>query len=369
MNHPLSTADVTVEPWTEPQFLAAREPWTELLSRSRADPVFLSWDWQVVWWQLHRRAFALKPFFLAARANGRLLGIAPLCRRKARLWGPLTLQRLEVTGEVWREAGTVMSEYLDLVVDHRHEDAVLEAFARYLGSRRDWGQLVAASTRESSLVARLAERCRAQSPSAHLDRTDALTAYRLDLRGGFSEWVRSLPGATRRKAVAHRRRCPGLHHVERDYRALGEALDIMAGFHESRWGRVHFRGLRREFLLELAERDGFRDRIRLSMLCDGDRPVSVMYNLRAGDTEYNIQSAFMPDYSRGISLGYLHIGYCAEALCESGVAYLDLLAGPGRSRDYKRDFAGEATEIATRRLTRAPAAAAAYRLARRWRGR
>ncbi|WP_405223894.1 GNAT family N-acetyltransferase [Lentisalinibacter sediminis] len=292
-----------------------------------------------------------------------------MCRRKARLWGPLTLQRLELTGELWREAGTVMSEYLDLVVDRQHEDAVLDAFARYLGNRRDWGQLVAANTRESSLVARLTERRRAQSPSAHLDRTDALTAYRLDLRGGFSDWVSRLPGATRRKAVAHRRRCPDLRHVEQGYQALEDALDIMAGFHESRWGRVHFRGLRREFLLELAERDGFRDRIRLSMLCDGDRPVSVMYNLRAGDAEYNIQSAFMPHYSRGISLGYLHIGYSAEALCESGVAYLDLLAGPGRARNYKRDFAGEATEIATQRLTRAPTAAAAYRLSRRWRGR
>ena len=40
----------TVEQWGEKEFLNSEDEWSELLSRSGADRLFLSWRWLISWW-------------------------------------------------------------------------------------------------------------------------------------------------------------------------------------------------------------------------------------------------------------------------------------------------------------------------------
>jgi hypothetical protein len=86
-----------------------------------------------------------------------------------------------------------------------------------------------------------------------------------------------------------------------------------------------------------------------------------MYNVRLGDTEYNIQSGFDSLALKGLSLGYLHLGYAMELACEEGIAQFDFLAGTGMRRDYKRDFQAVHRPLMTYQAIRAKPLAWLYR--------
>jgi len=101
--------------------------------------------------------------------------------------------------------------------------------------------------------------------------------------------------------------------------------------------------------------------LQMTELCQGDAPLSVMYNVRLGDVEYNIQSGFDVPASKGLSPGYLHIGYALEAACETGIKEFDFLAGPGLHRDYKQDFGSVRTQLLTVHVLRSAPLAWLYK--------
>jgi CelD/BcsL family acetyltransferase involved in cellulose biosynthesis len=94
-----------------------------------------------------------------------------------------------------------------------------------------------------------------------------------------------------------------------------------------------------------------------------------MLNLRVAGTEYYLQSGFDPSFARGISPGYLHLGYAIEAACRDGLKRFDFLAGRGLHRDYKRDFASVSAPLQTLHLVRKPVLRLLFRVFDRLRGR
>src|SRR2546422_5963396 len=70
------------------------EGWNDLLSQSRANVVFLTWEWLYAWaecfWQQGAELFILAVF----RAD-ELVGIAPWCIQR-RSWGPVTVRQIEL---------------------------------------------------------------------------------------------------------------------------------------------------------------------------------------------------------------------------------------------------------------------------------
>ncbi len=86
---------------------------------------------------------------------------------------------------------------------------------------------------------------------------------------------------------------------------------------------------------------------------------------------YFLQSGFNAAAARGVSPGYLHFGYAIEAACQENADRFDFLAGPGRHRDYKRDFAAEPVTVVTYHLVRGGLTArlyAVYETLARWIG-
>jgi CelD/BcsL family acetyltransferase involved in cellulose biosynthesis len=117
---------------------------------------------------------------------------------------------------------------------------------------------------------------------------------------------------------------------------------------------VHYVGARREFHRQFAAHMAERGALRVSELKHEGATISVVYDVRLGDTEYNLQSGFQHE-TRGISPGYLHFGYCIERACRDGLTRFDFLAGSGLHRDYKRDFGTVNTRIGTSQVIRSPA--------------
>lgn len=76
--------------------------------------------------------------------------------------------------------------------------------------------------------------------------------------------------------------------------------------------------------------------------------VSVSYNLLCDGVLYNIQSGYLEDFDKKLSLGTLHFGeilrYCFS---EQGISSLDFLAGSGKKSNYKKHFFGSEVSFNT----------------------
>ena len=343
--------------WTEEQFASSRQAWQGLLERCDADPLFMSWDWQWNWWRHHAGYLRATLCVLALySASGELVGLAPFYSHRVRLRGPLYTRRLELIGLAWRRREVVFSEYLDLLAAPEQAETVLAAVEEWLCAERGWHEMLLCCTRERSLARRLTG---GRLGGGSLVReVDPLRGYRVSLPANFEEYLRALPAATRRKAFHQRRKLSGAALVEAQPRQASEYLDALAAFVANRWGgRGDGSGveseLQRRFHLDLAAHFAGAGCLQLTRLEAADgQALSVMYNVRAGATEYYLQSGFDAERSRGLSLGYLHLGYAIEGACAAGMVSFDFLGGEGRHRDYKRDFCTESYLLVSYHLIR-----------------
>jgi CelD/BcsL family acetyltransferase involved in cellulose biosynthesis len=108
------------------------DEWNPLLERSRANTVFLTWEFISSW--LDVVAPEVEPYVVTVRDDaGRLLAIAPFYLSRARFMKFLSYRCLCLLGD---QASA--SEYLDIIVDRDHEAEVLEELGRYLAAQTDW---------------------------------------------------------------------------------------------------------------------------------------------------------------------------------------------------------------------------------------
>jgi hypothetical protein len=334
-----------VRVWNEAEFQHSEAQWQNLLHRSIADPLFMSWSWQWSWWLHHASLLKSKLWLLAAYSlEGELVGLAPLHLRRAAHRKPLSAMRLETIGSTWRHQAGAYSEYLDFVVDTRFENAFIEALADVVLRDHRWSDLIIANCKKDGVAARFVRKY--LDSTCYVREADPVVAQLTVLPESFAHYVKALRPGVRRKLWNQRTRLanPQLTAVSPD--RLGGIFDQLNDFHLRRWGARLFVGSFRAFHLDFARQCAERGLLRMSALNVAGNPVSVIYNVRIGATEYNIQSGFDSTVS-GISPGYLHFGFCMEEACGGGVKDFDFLAGDGRSRDYKRDFITQKTELLT----------------------
>lgn len=94
-----------------------RGPWNELLEKSMANNVFLTWEWLFSWGNCFLNENRI-PFIPTVYDNDELVGIAPWCINYVRS-GPFRLRRVEFLGTP--ESG---SDYLDVVTKKSKEKEV-----------------------------------------------------------------------------------------------------------------------------------------------------------------------------------------------------------------------------------------------------
>jgi CelD/BcsL family acetyltransferase involved in cellulose biosynthesis len=358
----------TLRTWSEEEFSCSRARWQALLACSSADPLFMSWAWLHSWWQAFASIGDSTLEILAAYSpTGQLVGLAPLHLRRIRHRGVLRGARLESLGSMWRQHSGVFSEYLDFIVKPEYEPAFFQALAAKLDEDRRWDDLVIANSVAGGCAARFVNEYVAGR--GYLRKADVLTAHKTQLPLRFDEYVAKLTSSTRRKVWNQRRKLPDPQFSVCPETQVDSFMDALDGFHEGRWGARHFVGRRRTFHRAFVHAMADSGALRMTRLDSGQSTVSLMYNVRLQDTEYNIQSGFGAVSPSGTSPGYLHFGFCLEQACNDGLRYFDFLAGEGRSRDYKNDFITSKTRLATLHVLRARPLAWLYERYDRLRGR
>jgi hypothetical protein len=350
------SASLRIRLWSAEELAHSRTSWNTLLQASAADPLFMSWEWQYLWWRHQAKPLEASLRLLGIYAPGDdLVGIAPFYAHEVRHRG-IRLHRLELAGGNWRAGGGVFSEYLDVIAHRAYTESVLACVAEWLERNACWHDLALPCVRPESLARRLAREHLARR--AYVREVDPIRCYRLLLPPRFDEYSRALDPHTRRRLLHQRGRlqAPRLERAAEEQ--VGGYLTELQDLGRLRWGSAS-EALHR-FNLDFAAAQARAGRLRLSRLVSAGCTLSVMLDVLVDGVEYYLQSAFDPRLSRGISPGYLHFGYVIEDACREGLESLDLLAGYGQRRDYKRDLRADCSELVSCHVIRSPWLRALY---------
>jgi CelD/BcsL family acetyltransferase involved in cellulose biosynthesis len=327
---------VSVEKIEDPSvFEGLRDEWNHLLSASRSDCLFLTWEWVHTWWKHLAGARSLS--ILAVRCDGELVAIAPLARKSSRLGSLLSFWSLEFMG-----SGSVGSDYLDVIVHRHREQEALDALAEYLASSRvmlHLTQLRRAGTYALELAGRLAQRGWMMSEA----RTGECPFVDLCSRS-WEAYLASLGPSHRanfRRRLRRAERGDKLEFVQvQSEEERRDALAKLFVLHDRRWGdrggsnAFHAPALR-SFHEELSQQALRRGWLRLFLLSLDGASAASLYGFRYGRTFYYYQSGFDPAYaSEGV--GTLAMGLSIRSATEEGVDEFDLLHG---DEPYKRLWA------------------------------
>lgn len=355
--------------WNEAEWLASRETYEDLLARSDADRLFLSWDWLTLWWQTLPRRDG-ESLRVHAAYDGELLvgalvtAVGPASRKGLRLGS------VQLLGSRFRESRGAFSEYLDVVATPALKPDIRSACIRSAMGGGSATEFVVGVTRDPQ---GWRDALRRTTPAwrGYARLVDSMTSYQADLSCGFPEYLASLSGNARRSLFNLRKKLASkgeLRFVDIPGEDCAASLDQLNALHQLRWGKPALGGETLRLHQGLIDRWAPLDRIRMSQLLLDGRVVSLLYDIRVGTVQYNIQMAFDPDIDRSLSIGLLHLGYSMEQAASQGVRTYDFLAGTGRSTDYKKRIASRQCGVATVQFLSRPLPAAMFRLHDRLRG-
>ncbi len=340
--------NLQVRVWEAAEWRASRGTVDALLASSTADPLFNSWTWLDLWWTHFGNPQAGECLKVYAVYDGTsLVGLLPTVegiRSRRRM---LHITATAALGGYLLDDRGVPTEYHDVIATSGTEQAVREAVMRHLVGRRRGSEFSLTCAVE---IAGWERACRAATNSMwmHIRRLDAMRAYQADLSSGFQPYLATLSGNARRTIYNQRKRLLELGEVEVEdvpLSRLDDAFEELNALHALRWGQPAFEGRRLDFHRALARELHTAGKVRMSRLRIGPRTASVLYDLRAGSTQYNIQMGFVPDLISSASLGILHIGYSMESAALDGVRTYDFLAGTGRNTDYKQRYSSSVREL------------------------
>ena len=319
-------------------FCALAREWDQLHVRT-GGAIVGAWAWLYSWWEVFGDGRELA-ILVARDRDGRLVGVAPLQRRRVRELG-VPLRRIELLATGEDEADEILSEYLDFVIEPGREAEVVAGFWQHLADAGDWDDLYlravpAASPVVAALQAATASawvtvdvRPRADAVIVPLAATsDAFLAaqakkMREDLRRHRRQLEKTGTVVLRRAATVDELRAMfpvfvDLH--QRLWASRGEpgcfASAKFTRFHELVSERLFARGLVDLYLLEV-----------------GGRPVAARYAFHVGARYFEYQSGLDPEFEPKISTGVQCALYCIEdVIRRGGFAEYDLGEGP---RPYK----------------------------------
>lgn len=341
---------IRVHQLSETDFMEIRKEWNELLAQSYADALFLSWEWQYHWWRRWGNLFAGELLLLAATdSQGGLVGLAPLFVSRNRVKKIFPVRRIQFIGNDWRGTGTVRTEYLDFIARKDIHLEVVEAFINHMTVNVAFSEFVICDIENASqtfdflkgLAGEYGFMCRF---------SDSDVSNRIRLDGDFHTYLSSLGGSTRASLYNQRKRMGTGDDMHIGYaceKNIEEYLAILSHLHEKRWGKDLFSDAQLKFHLEICRHFASSGSLRLSVIFVKGRPVSALYNIRQGDSEYYLQSGFDPSFHKKLSLGLIHLGYAIEKAFEDGVKWFDLLVGAGQKTHYKNRLAKNERGVCT----------------------
>lgn len=344
--------------------LVTREEWSDLLSHAASDVVFLTWQWQTLWWRHFGEPENCKLHLLVMRDNGgALAGIAPLFVAYAPLPPPKEYQRgqLRPEGEgapmriVRLVGGIDIADYLDIIASPDMLPTVWADALDYLMERRDeWDVIDLHSLPDWSasrhLLAHLGEE---RGLRAQIFPEDVCPV--LVLPDEWDTYLMSLRKKDRHELRRKVRKLEGRDDVRwhlvhpTDSQAMSDAMSIFLDLHrKSDAAKAEFMDERMaDYFRDLAASLAETGWLELAILNIGDQHAAAYFSFNYGNRLYLYNSGYDPRlaaYSAGIAL----LAYRIHKAILQDLRVFDFLRG---DEPYKYDFGAKDTYIYRALLT------------------
>ncbi|MGI9259550.1 MAG: GNAT family N-acetyltransferase [Gammaproteobacteria bacterium] len=324
---------------TTEEWRGLREEWTELLSESRANTIFLSWEWLESWIQVQVTAPSL--FVICVRDDdGTLLAAAPLYQVEYRLLKFLPYTILHVLGDT--DSG---AEYQTWIARESHEQAALTEIVSALKELNSRWDLIWMPKLENwtNSVAPIVDALQAGGFAVN---TREAEFSAVALPESFDEFLSQMSSNRRRQLNKNIRTVFSSEtvHIQKvvSEADLDAALESLFELHAKRWELAGEPGSfadypqKQAFYREFAREALRKGWLALYVLYDDGVAKAIQFGYVYGSAFLQLQEGFEPDYLPGV--GNALRARVIEELIELGVRDYDFLGGVS---EHKRRWRAE----------------------------
>lgn len=325
-------------------FPALKAEWNSLLKRSVSNTLFLTWEWQTVWWEYLGEGDL---FVIAGRAeDGALVGVTAFYRTVA----PDGARELSFVGCV------EVSDYLDFIVAPEYVEEFCRAVISWLSGPEApaWDRLNLCNIAEASpTYNRLAELARAQGYEATIAVEDVCPI--IDLPSTWDEYLARLGKKERHEIRRKIRKAEREAHVDwyivdGSSNLAAELDDFLVLHGRSGAEKLKFMHERmRAFFHVLARTLADQGWLQLAFIRFNGYKVASMLNFVYEDTVLVYNSGFDPEAFPSLSPGIVLLAYCIRHAIEHHRKTFDFLQG---DEDYKYRFGGKDTRVLRLTITK-----------------
>lgn len=336
-----------------------RSEWTDLVqSCVRPEPVLFP-EWLLTWWQRYGddRTLAVGAY----RANGSLVGLAPMSARTFRYRPGIPFQRIESLGADVDEGDSVCSDYLHLIVRPGFEAAVCDAFVADMtsGAFGLWDEWhlgsVDGSHPVTPILGQAWKKAGFRMDVSHRDQCPYLTLP-TTYEGYLATLSKSGRRSLRSAEVDFEKWADGAasFHRATDAASLAAGRDALHSLHQTRWhaegGRgvfasPRFAAFHRDYMEQLLA----EDRLELRWIEHRGRPIAAFYGYRLGNKLYYYQAGRVVDVPNKVRLGIVTLIHVIRESIQAGLSEFDFLAGES---EYKSLFTKTSRPIVDLRVAR-----------------
>ncbi len=332
-------SDLSVEICTNAQgFLALEREWNSLLKQSKTDTIFLTWQWQKIWWDFFGQEARLS--ILTVRDGEGLIGLAPFYGLPSDD-GAKTLRLI---------GGVEVSDYLDILVASGREDRVYEALWEFLTHENDypWDIIdlhnVPATSPTLRALPTLARDTRELQVSMEVEDVAPI----INLPPSWEEYL-SLLGKKQRHEVRRKIRKANNEalvrwYYVRDEKAVQAEMEDFAELHKrSARQKKAFMDRKMQSFFQAVARTTFEQGwLRLYFLLINELKTATTLCFDYNDSMMVYNSGYDPQLYPSLSTGTVLLAYCIQDAIRNGRSVFDLLRG---GEDYKYRLGGQDTQV------------------------
>ena len=316
-------------------FDALKPEWNDLVSRSNADCIFSTWEWQSVWWRSYQPGSLW--VFACRDGSGRLVGLAP--------W--FIHDQSDGTRVVSPVGGREVTDYLDIIVDREQSEAVVECLVNYIAAQADcFDRIELCNLPENSAGYRLLPAAfERHGFVATIEHEDVCPI--IELPQTWDEYLASLDKKQRHEIRRKLRRAQGANeslewHIVESGRAIEAKINVFLGLmaasspEKSRFladqkNEAFFRAM-----IPVVQQAGW---LQLAFLTVGGEAVAAYLNFDYGNRILVYNSGLMQEEYGHLSPGIVLLSHLIQHAIQTHHVVFDFLQGdePYKYRMGARD--------------------------------
>lgn len=312
---------------TTDAFYSLKNEWDELLHKSNANNIFLTWDWLFNWWKFFQKDKELN--ILLVRENGSLKAIAPLFKSTSKIFG---LKKIQFLGSIG-----VGSDYLDFILYQNREHELLFEILSFLDKQSNsWDIVNLTDIPEQSSTPSLFNKQQffVTTKSQHTICPYLKLPTKTD--DSYIPLSKNMRSQINRKRRKFERDYNGSFVVLEQKERLDEAIEDLIRLNEERFKQKNIASPFSDFLFNDFHRTiipVFFDKgiLRFCFLFAGNNPIASIYIFKYDIKYYYYQAGFDITWHK-ISPGMLLFDYAIRLAIEEGIKEFDFLQG---NEEYK----------------------------------